>query len=354
MKPTLRTVADAVGVSRSTVSNAYSRPDQLSPVLRDKIFAAARQVGYAGPNPTARSLRRGRVGAIGVLFDNQLSFAFTDPFAVRFLRGMAQAVERTDTSLLLVPLHDDEAIARRALENAAVDGFCVYCGSDGDWSLQAIRDRGLPMVATTPLTDPGPQERYVAIDDVSASRTIATHLVQLGHRRVAFISDYVIGAGWSGPVALDQPEQVTFGVTRARLIGFRDAFRDVGVPWSDISVLNAADNTRAAGAEVAAYVLDVANPPTAILACTDVLALGVLDALAARGREPGREVSVTGFDDISGAAEAGLTTIRQPAEERGRIAAELLLDPPAEPAAGRLFLPTEFVVRTSTGPVPRS
>ncbi|MCM0678623.1 LacI family DNA-binding transcriptional regulator, partial [Micromonospora phytophila] len=104
MKPTLQAVADAVGVSRSTVSNAYCRPDQLSAALRERILQTARQIGYPGPNPTARSLRRGFVGAIGVLFTSQLSYAFTDPFAVRFLAGVAGAAERHGTSLLLVPL----------------------------------------------------------------------------------------------------------------------------------------------------------------------------------------------------------------------------------------------------------
>jgi DNA-binding LacI/PurR family transcriptional regulator len=89
MAATLQTVADAVGVSRSTVSNAYSRPDQLSPELRARILAAAEQLGYAGPNPSARSLRRGKVDAIGVLLTANLSIAFRDPYAVSFLGGLA-------------------------------------------------------------------------------------------------------------------------------------------------------------------------------------------------------------------------------------------------------------------------
>lgn len=130
MKPTLRAVAEAVGVSRSTVSNAYSRPDQLSTELRRRILDAAREMGYPGPDPTARSLRRGYVGAIGVLFTSRLSYAFTDPFATQFLTGVAQAAERHGSSLLLLPLPADAAGARKAVENAAVDGFCVYCGGD--------------------------------------------------------------------------------------------------------------------------------------------------------------------------------------------------------------------------------
>lgn len=103
-----------------------------------------------------------------------------------------------------------------------------------------------------------------------------------------------------------------------------------------------------------AGLFDQPAPPTAVLAGSDVLALGVLDALAARPAHDRPTVSVTGFDDVAEAAAAGLTTVRQPAEEKGRIAAELLLDPPADAAAGHVLLPTELVVRGSTGPVPRS
>src|SRR6266581_2495687 len=104
VKATMQTIADELGISRSTVSNAYGRPDQLSPQLREKILDTARRLGYAGPNPTARSLRRGRVGAIGVLFSGNLSLAFTDPYAVQFLRGLSAAAEQRSTGLLLVPL----------------------------------------------------------------------------------------------------------------------------------------------------------------------------------------------------------------------------------------------------------
>src|SRR5690349_2803245 len=111
MRPTLQTVADAIGVSRSTVSNAYSRPDQLS---------AAAALGYAGPDPTARSLRRRRAGAIGMLFTASLSFAFTDPYAVGYLRGLAEAAEQARTGLLLLPLSIEDDAAAVAAVNEAV------------------------------------------------------------------------------------------------------------------------------------------------------------------------------------------------------------------------------------------
>ncbi|MGN9778270.1 LacI family DNA-binding transcriptional regulator [Micromonospora sp. H33] len=349
MKPTLQAVADAVGVSRSTVSNAYCRPDQLSSALRERILATARQMGYPGPNPTARSLRRGYVGAIGVLFTSRLSYAFTDPFAVRFLAGLAEAAEQGGTSLLLVPLPDDAAGARVAVENAAVDGFCVYCAGHEGWALDAIRSRGVPYVTTAPPDTAGPDDRYVGIDERAAAREIGRHVARLGHRRVALLGDSVLPGTPAGPLRLAAVSEVPHPTTRGRLAGFADAFAEVGVAWPELTVLTAPANDRAAAAAAVAALRTADRPPTAVLACSDVLALGARDALAG-----GPPVSVTGFDDVPEAAAAGLTTVRQPAEEKGRIAARLLLDPPADPGARQVLLPTTLVVRSSTGPVPRS
>ncbi|MCX5064515.1 LacI family DNA-binding transcriptional regulator [Micromonospora lupini] len=347
-------MADAVGVSRSTVSNAYSRPDQLSTALRERVLDAARQLGYPGPNPTARSLRRGFVGSIGVLFTSQLSYAFTDPFAVRFLTGVSAAAERHGTSMLLVPLPPTQTDARRAVENAAVDGFCVYCVADEEWALDVIRARGLPYVSTAPRDDADADERYVGIDERAAARGIAAHVAGLGHRRVALLADAVLPDAPAGPLTLSGVHEAWHPTTRGRLSGFADAFREVGVGWADLTVVNALGNSRQAAAAAVAGLFDGPAPPTAVLAGSDVLALGVLDALAKRPGRTNPPVSVTGFDDVPEAAAAGLTTVRQPAEDKGRIAAELLLDPPADAAAGHVLLPTALVVRASTGPVPRS
>jgi DNA-binding LacI/PurR family transcriptional regulator len=353
MRPTLQTVADAVGVSRSTVSNAYSRPDQLSTELREKIFETARRLGYAGPHPTARSLRRGSAGAVGVLFTASLSYAFTDPYAVQFLRGLAEAAERYQTGLLLIPLSlsDDEA-ALNAVNNAAVDGFCVYCVPDWHRSLEAIRARGLPVVSAERRDEGRPDAMYVGIDEATATRAAGRHIAGLGHRRIALIADWVGPDRQTRPVTVSTPDDVPYYVSRERLRGYYEAFTEAGIDPTEIVKVNAAANSRAEGASAAAYVLDRAPRPTAVVAITDLLALGVLDALEARGLRAGHDVSVVGFDDIPEAAAARLTTVRQPAIEKGRIAGSLLLNPPADPADRLVELPTELVVRASTGPSP--
>jgi DNA-binding LacI/PurR family transcriptional regulator len=351
MKPTLQTVADAVGVSRSTVSNAYSRPDQLSPELRAKILEAAERLGYTGPNPAARSLRIGRVGAIGVLFSAELSYAFTDPFAVQFLRGLAETAERYDTGLLLIPLSADGG-STTTVREALVDGFCAYCVPDWHASLDVIQARGLPVVSGEWRADGDPDKLAVGIDDVAAAREAGRHIAALGHRRVGVIAHWIGKEAEEGPFHLDRPEDAPHHVTRERLMGYRDALAEVGIDWASVTTVGAARNSRESGAAAAAYLLDRAPRPTAILAAADMLALGVLDALRERGLEPGRDISVIGIDDISEAAAARLSTINQPALDKGRIAGELLLNPPTSPDERRVVLPIRLVVRASTGPAP--
>ena len=100
---TLQTLADALGVSRTTASNAFNRPDQLNPALRERVLALAAELGYAGPDPAGRALRSGRSGAIGVLVTEGLSYAFDDPAAVATLGGLAAEAERAATSLVAAP-----------------------------------------------------------------------------------------------------------------------------------------------------------------------------------------------------------------------------------------------------------
>ncbi|OEU94533.1 LacI family transcriptional regulator [Streptomyces abyssalis] len=350
-RATLQTVADAVGVSRTTVSNAYGRPDQLNKDLRERIFEAARRLGYSGPDATARSLRRGRAGAIGLVFTETLSYAFADPYSVGFLRGVAEVAEASGTGLLLIPMPPaGGGDSETAVRNAVVDGFCLYCVPKGHPAKELIRARGLPLVTTDESDDPSIP--YVGIDERASARLAGEHIARLGHRRVAVMVDHVVGPGVSGPASLDEQLASDCADLRGRLAGYRDALEEAGVDWSSVRVVAAGRNSRSASASAAAHFLDVAERPTAVLAIGDVLALGVLDACEQRGLAVGRDISVAGFDDVPEAGRARLTTVRQPMGEKGRLAGRLLLEPPEEEKVPRIKLPTELVVRATTGPAP--
>ncbi|MGH3366916.1 MAG: LacI family DNA-binding transcriptional regulator [Nocardioidaceae bacterium] len=342
---TLQTVADEAGVSRSTVSNAYNRPDQLSTEVRERVLETARRLGYAGPDAAARSLRSGRAGALGVLFTETLSYALSDPYGVEFLRGLASVAEAHATGLLLVPLDEvDREAACTATRQAVVDGFCLECVDEANPVVDVILDRGLPLVTTTKPVDR--EMAYVGIDERVAARTAAEHLARLGHRRVAVVVDGRPPFGAEGPQPLHRAVDDAVDRNAAlRLLGFCD-----GLPNAQLEVAAARRNTREDGRDAAAQVLDRRDRPTAVITISDVLALGVLDAMHQRGLGAGQKISLVGFDDIPAAADAGLTTIRQPVHEKGRLAGLRLLEPDAVPDL-QVTLPTELVVRASSGPV---
>ena len=343
---TLQTVADAAKVSRSTVSNAYNRPDQLSADVRRRVLETAEALGYAGPDAAARSLRSGRTWALGVLFTETLSYALSDPFAVEFLRGVASVAETHATGLLLVPLDEEDGEAAcAATRQAMVDGFCLECVDEASPVVDVIRSRGLPVVTTTQPVEH--DLAFVGIDERAAARSAAEHLARLGHRRVTVVVDGRPPFGGDGFVSLEQAVREAVDRNSAlRLLGFCD-----GLPDADLDVVAARRNSREDGRQAAAQILDRRGRPTAVLTVSDMLALGVLDALGQRGLTPGHEVSVVGFDDVAAAADARLTTVRQPVFEKGRLAGLRLLQPDAVPDS-QVVLPTELIVRASSGPVP--
>ena len=137
---TLASLAAELGVSRTTVSNAYNRPDQLSAPLRERVLEAARRLGYPGPDPVARSLRTRRAGAVGLLLTEALSYAFRDPVATGFLEGLALACEQAGQGLLLVPVSPEHADVA-AVHRAGVDGFVVYSVREDDPHFLAVLER---------------------------------------------------------------------------------------------------------------------------------------------------------------------------------------------------------------------
>jgi DNA-binding LacI/PurR family transcriptional regulator len=343
---TMKTVAAAVGVSVSTVSNAYNKPEQLSAGLRDRIFAAARELGYAGPDAAASTLRSRRAGAIGLLLTEQLSVAFSDPFVVGLLAGLSEEAERTRTGLLLIPLPrhaagaDDNAIREsvETVRSAVVDGIIAYCVDEGHPALDVIASRGLPFVHG----DDSLPGRRVVIDESGATRAVGEHLARLGHARVAVVVDSGRGPAAAGEIT---DEALLYLNARLRVQGVREGLGD----GARLTVISGGHNSVEAGRAGAEVALDRRDRPTAIVAAGDVRPRGVLVAAGPRALQPGRDISVTGFDDIPAAEAAGLTTVRQPVREKGRLFARMLLDPAY--TEQRVLLPTQLIVRSTTGPV---
>jgi DNA-binding LacI/PurR family transcriptional regulator len=330
---TLATVAEALGVSRMTVSNAYNRPDQLSPELRERVLATARELGYPGPNPVARTLSRGETGAIGLVLDLPLTDALRDPATVELLHGVAAGCEQRALGLTLVPRIAGRDAA--LIQSALVDGFILYSAPEADERLEAVRERGLPHV----LVDFPPEqgERTVNVDDRGGARAIAEHVAGLGHRELGIVLPF----DKPGATAAEAEAKAVWHLHAERLGGWREGLGD-RVDWSAVPVATAPGGDRETGRRAAAKLLDRPDRPTAILALYDQLALGVLDAAAERGIN---DLSVAGFDDIPEAKLASLTTVSQAHDRKGAEAVRLLLD---EPGPAAVNLETELVIRSST------
>ncbi len=351
-KPTLATVAEAVGVSRTTVSNAYNRPDQLTPELRDRILETARRLGYPGPDPAGRRLRQGRAGAVGVLLTERLSYAFADSAAVAFLEGLARRCEDAAEALVLIPLRGGGGGAV-VVREAFVDAICVYSLPDAHPAVDAALERRLPIVV---VDAPRPEAAtFVGVDDRGGARAVAEHLAALGHRRVAVIVPTLVLDGREGRVDAERLRAAAYHVDRERLDGLREGLDAAGTPWREV-VIEERANTQEAGAAAARSLVAESPRPTALVATTDQLALGALRGARELGLEVPGDLSVTGFDDIPEAARSqpALTTVHQPLVGKGALAGErlfALLDGQPAPDA---VLPVELVVRESSGPAPGS
>jgi DNA-binding LacI/PurR family transcriptional regulator len=320
----MRQVADAAGVSVMTASYVYSQPERVAPGTAAKVRAAAKRLGYPGPHPGARSLRRGRAGSLGLILGERLAYAFDDPQAARFLGGVAEVCATEGTGLTLVPTTGAASDVQRVGE-AAVDGFIVWTTSDDDPVLDAVAASGLPAVVHAGPARSGLQ--VVGIDDRAAAAAIG-QLAFAGATRPVVLS-FPVNRDRAPAIFTGRPDPaVTYPVTRHRWEGFCDAWQQAGDEPLNLRIAACAANDTALGEALADELLRSDDRPDAIAAMSDELALGALRAARRAGLEVPAIVSITGWDDGDAAAAAGLTTVRQSLRDQGRRCARIALGHP--------------------------
>jgi DNA-binding LacI/PurR family transcriptional regulator len=331
---TLASLAAELKVSRTTISNAYNRPDQLSAELRERIFTAAKRLGYPGPDPVARSLRTRRAGAVGLMITEPLNYSFSDPAALDFVAGLAESCEEAGQGLLLVAIGPNRSVAEgsAAVLAAGVDGFVIYSASDDDPYLPVVQQRHLPVVVVDQPKDV-PGTSRVGIDDRAAMCELAEYVLSLGHREIGLLT---MRLGLERPdgsrrPAIADPDRLRtphFHVQRERIAGVYDAIAAAGLDQRAVTVVETYEHLPTSGGAAAEVAL-AANPRLTALMCTaDVLALSAMDYLRSRGIYVPGQMTVTGFDGIPDAVRRGLTTVVQPSMEKGRRAGRLLHQPP--------------------------
>jgi LacI family transcriptional regulator len=326
-RPTIRDVAERAGVSIATVSRVLNDRADVSVETRERVREVAREVGYSA-DPAARALATQRTRLVAVVVgDNAGHRDLSLVFFGKVLAAISRRLSHSDYEALLLQ-SDDLGLEHRF--DAA-----ILIGVDDDDPLVAdLAAREVPLVGVDVRCKVG-RAAFVGSDHADGVRLALAHLYALGHRRIAHV------AGAANTVA-----------GRDRIAAFhREASRLALVVPDDY--VREADFSSASGYRETCALLALPEPPTAIVAASDLMALAALQAIRDVGLQPAHDVAIVGFDDLEAAALAHppLTTIRQDRQELGTVAAELAIeliaDPEATPPAA--ILPVELVVRASTG-----
>jgi LacI family transcriptional regulator len=328
----MKDVASLAGVAVGTVSNVLNHPDLVRPLTRARVEAAMEQLGFI-PNGSARQLRAGRSRCLGLVV-----LDVTNPFFTEVARGVEDYAQAAGYAVILCnsdEADDKERRYLRVLEEQRVRGILITPVHGRAPELRRIRERGTPVVL---LDRPGSAGQCsVAVDDRRGGEIAVSHLLGLGHRRIALVN---------GPVAIRQCADRRRGALRA--------VEQAGLDPADVltEVTVPAMNARAGAA--AADELLGGPKPTAVFCTNDMLALGLLRRLGQAGVAVPGDLAVVGYDDIEFAADAAvpLTSVRQPKYQLGRAAAELLLDEadrPDQHEHRRFVFKPELVARASSG-----
>ncbi len=329
-------MARLAGVSRTTVSFVLNNRDELriSPETRRKVLAAAAELGYH-VNAPARQLAAGTSRTVGLVLRQSAEHVAADALLPETLRGLASTARGDDYRVLVEPLPPGGGTYEAIVRSRHADGLVLSGPRSDDAELEMLALEGFPLVLQGSLD--GSPVPSVDIDNRAAACGAVEHLVALGHRDIACVTN--------APVAYTAAAQ--------RLAGYHDALEAAGLAAHPTRTAEG-DFDAASGHAAMRRILHAAEqPPTAVFVGSDVVAFGVYGALREAGLRIPTDVSVVGFDDIAlaGYADPPLTTVRTPAFELGETAGRLLLDILAgRTVPVRTVLKTQLVVRASAGP----
>ncbi|MYW69696.1 substrate-binding domain-containing protein [Streptomyces sp. SID8379] len=335
----IKDVARVAGVSVGTVSNVINRPETVAEETRARVLSAIDRLGYVR-SESARQLRAGRSRIMGLLV-----LDMGNPFFVDVARGAERAAREAGLGVMVCnsaqsPAEEAEYLSLFAEQR--VRGVLLTPAEATGRTVEQFRRHDIPFVLVDRVAE-GATECSVSVDDVNGGALAVRHLVDAGHRRIAYVS---------GPPALNQVKDRRQGALRA--------LAEAGLPASALHELPTERLDVAAGRDAGARLLGLADRPTAVFCANDLLALGVLQSLYAAGVRVPEDIAIVGYDDIEFAAAAAvpLTSVRQPAVTMGALAAELLLEeieaadrPDGIHEHRRVVLQPELVVRgSSLGP----
>lgn len=310
-KVKLQDVAAAAGVSKGTASHVFNHPERVRKEVRQRVLRIAAELGYTGADPAARALKAGKVGCIGVLTVNPLSYFFEDPFAQLFMQGVADTCSSRGVGLTLIETRDVNN-ARTTVSNALVDGFIVLCTEIDDPIARLAIERGLRTI-TVDYQVPG-ESGCVFVDNTKGAQLAAEHAIELGHQDIGvLIFPEEPGIGYYSGTAAD------------RLRGFHQAYVNACDSRISLTVVECMPDLDSVGLALD-ELLEKNGLITALLCGADRIALNAMRHAQSKGIAVPETLSVFGFDDIPDAchSEPALTTVHQPIYQKGCSAVELL------------------------------
>ena len=328
-------LAEHLGLSEGTVSRALNNYPDISAKTRERVTEAARTMGYA-PSSIARRLARGVVEAVGFVMperDARLSY-----FLAEMLHGVAIELSARDWDLVVAAVPDgqrDLDVFERLIRTGKVGGFIITRPRQDDPRVDYLKSVSVPFVSHG-RTDDNSNYAWLDIDNEKAFVDAVSYLVELGHRRIAHIGG-----------------DPAFNFAVYRRLGYERAMAKAGLPvLPGYIAVNADDGVD--GDRAMAEMLELDQPPTAVVCVTDAVALGAMRAISRAGLEPGKAVSVIGYDGLSigMTAHPPLTTMSQSSHEAGQEIARMMmaLADGAEPADLQTLWEAELTVRASANP----
>ncbi len=349
MRVTINDIAELAGVSKTTVSFAFNDPKRISAATRERILTIAEEFGYV-PDPVARTMSSKRLGTIGFLVPQNLSIAFQNPYMGEILRGIGATCEPHALSITVIP--PVEGSLQKSVRSAAVDGLVTLGLLPTTETARTIRQRHIPFVTI----DGGDDSDIptVNVQDQEAAYTVMRHILNLGHREIGILD---LGPTHDTEVehGIDTSGSHYSGIGERRDAGYAQALTEYGLSIDSPSIRRVYGHASRDGAIRAAVdLVDRPDRPTAVVAMSDLMALGVYHVAHHRGIRIPEELSVAGFDDIPAAelVRPPLTTLSQPGSEKGRQAATVLLDllNGRPPKSFVTYIDTQLIVRESTAP----
>jgi DNA-binding LacI/PurR family transcriptional regulator len=334
---TIRGIAEKAGVSATSVSFAFNNPSRLPEATVQRILEVAEELGYI-PDPVARSMSTGRTGTLGLLVPQPFTEVVRNPYLYEFLEGVAEVCTAAGYSLMIVP--PLEGSVRRAISVSAVDGFLTLGLELFKSTMVVLSRREVPFVMVD--SDPVEGVPAVNIDDESGAFEVMAHVLQAGHGDIAILG---IRSGKEGRY------QEYSGTLGKRMKGYLKALATYNLEIDQRRIqLIECSSTISGGQEGFRQIWKKKNSPTAVVAMSDVIAIGVMYAAKQKGLKVPEDLSVAGFDDISMSKliNPELTTVAQPTQEKGRLAADLLVKfIRGECGPSHHILNTKLVIRAS-------